>query len=116
MVVAVEDGELGAVDGAQLVGGDAQHEGDEGVDLDECLTAVEVAAQQGARPPVGPHVAEPHRAVRRQRPRVGGEGRVPAGRPQIGIGIGDAVQAEGAQEQGRGQDMIDVETWLTLDI
>ena len=101
MVVAVEDGELGAVDGAQLVGGDAQHEGDEGVYLDECLTAVKVAAQQGARPPLGPHIAESHRAVRRQRPRVGGEGRVPASRPQIGVSIGCAVQAENAQQYSR---------------
>lgn len=99
VVVAVEDGELGAVDGAQLVGGDAQHEGHEGVDLDEGLTAVEVAAQQRTRPPLGPHVAEPHRAASRQRPRVGGEERVPASRPQISISPGDAIQTKRAQNQ-----------------
>lgn len=53
MVVAVQDCELGAVHGAQLVGGDAKHESHEGVDLDEGLTPVDSPTQRGLRRPCG---------------------------------------------------------------
>src|SRR5262245_52801235 len=40
VVVAIEDRELGAIDRAELVCGDSEHERDESVDFDECLSPV----------------------------------------------------------------------------
>src|SRR5690606_34860607 len=48
-VVAVEHRELGAVDAAKLVRGDAEHERDERIDLDEGLATVGSASQRGIR-------------------------------------------------------------------
>ena len=40
MVVAVKDRELGAVDGAQLIGRNAEHQRHEGIDLDSALPPI----------------------------------------------------------------------------
>ena len=63
MVVAVQDCELGAVHGAQLVGGDAKHESHEGVDLDEGLTPVDSPTQRGLRRPCGADIPQGSRGT-----------------------------------------------------
>ena len=52
VLVLPEDRELGAVHGAELVGGQAEHEGGEGVDLDESLPTVLVATEGGVHGPL----------------------------------------------------------------
>ena len=50
-VVAVEDRELGAVNGAQFLGGQAEHQGDEGVDFQHGLAAIERQTEWAGRRP-----------------------------------------------------------------
>ena len=71
-VVAVQDGELGAVDRAQLVGGEVQAECYERVDFDEGLAAVLGFTVRGVPGPRGSHDVV----------------------PEVGVGIGDAVEAK----------------------
>jgi hypothetical protein len=58
VLVLSEHGELGAVHGAELLGGQAEHQRRQGVDLDEGLPAVLVSAERGVHRPLRADVAE----------------------------------------------------------
>ena len=49
VIVTVEDGELCAVDRAELVCGDTEHQGHERIDLDEGLSSILSDPEQGVR-------------------------------------------------------------------
>ena len=99
MVVAVEDRELGAVDRAELVGGDAEHERDECIDLDKGLAPILGDPQGSGGGPLrgdGTQVGTV-RAWTPADPRVSGEVVAVDVAPEIGVGVRDAVEAQRAR-------------------
>jgi hypothetical protein len=91
--------ELGAVHGAELLSGQAEHERGECVDLDERLPAVLVAAERGIHRPLGTDIAERRSGEVWVGPAVVLPGGVVELFPERGVVGGQAVEAEGAEQQ-----------------
>ena len=108
LVVAVEDRELGAVDGAQLIGRDAEHRGHQRVNLDQGIAAVDVPAQRRRRSPPRADITHTGSTLipRRQQPLICREHRIPDLLPHIGIGIREAIQPQSPQKKPRQQRMV----------
>ena len=108
LVVAVEDRELGAVDGAQLIGRDAEHRGHQRVNLDQGIAAVDVPAQRRRRSPPRADITHTRSTLipRRQQPLIFREHRIPDLLPHIGIGIREAIQPQSPQKKPRQQRMV----------
>ena len=97
--VFAEDGELGAVDGAELVDGELELERGESVDFNEGPAALEVVAEGGGAVPFGGGLRPGGEARVGDRPGGGGGDLRPNFVPELSVMGGETVKAEGASGQ-----------------
>ncbi|MPM40544.1 hypothetical protein SDC9_87188 [bioreactor metagenome] len=101
VVVAIEHGELGAVDRAELIARDAEHQRHQRVELDQRVTPILRPPQRRVRRPSGSDSSQCRsvRSIRPDDPRIAGEGRLVDVLPQLRKRVGEAIEPERTEEE-----------------